>query len=252
MYKLILIRHGQSEWNLSNQFTGWTDVDLTEQGVEEAKQAGRILRDSDLDIRYTYTSYLKRAIKTLNYVLEEMDRMWLPVEKTWRLNEKHYGMLQGQNKAQAVQDYGEENVTLWRRSYDVAPAPIPDDDPRHPKYDIRYQDIKYKAARPGTESLADATRRIIPLWNVSIVESLRQHKQVMVVAHGNSIRGIIKFMKNMSNEEIVKLNIPTGVPYLMELDDEMQVVSDRYIGLSEEELKAKQDSVANQTKQLAH
>lgn len=252
MYKLILIRHGQSEWNLSNQFTGWTDVDLTPQGVEEAKQAGRILKESGLDIRYTYTSFLKRAIKTLNYVLEEMDRLWLPVEKTWRLNEKHYGMLQGQNKAQAVQDYGEENVTLWRRSYDVAPAPIPDDDPRHPKYDIRYQNIKYKAARPGTESLADATRRIIPLWNVSIVESLRQYKEVLVVAHGNSIRGIIKFMKNMSNEEIVKLNIPTGVPYLMELDDEMQVVSDHYIGLSEEELKAKQESVANQTKMLAH
>ncbi len=248
MYKLILIRHGQSEWNLSNQFTGWTDVDLTPLGVEEAKQAGRILRDSDLDIRYTYTSYLKRAIKTLNYVLEEMDRMWLPVEKTWRLNEKHYGMLQGQNKKEAVEVYGEEQVTLWRRSYDVAPAAIPDDDPRHPKFDIRYQDIKYKAARPGTESLADATRRIIPLWNVSIVESLRQYKQVLVVAHGNSIRGIIKFMKNMSNEEIVKLNIPTGVPFLMELDEEMQVVSDYYLGLSEEELKAKQDSVANQTK----
>jgi len=252
MYKLILIRHGQSEWNLSNQFTGWTDVDLTPQGVEEAKQAGRILRDSGLDIRYTYTSYLKRAIKTLNYVLEEMDRLWLPVEKTWRLNEKHYGMLQGQNKQQAVQIYGEEQVTLWRRSYDVAPAPIPDDDPRHPKFDIRYQDIKYRAARPGTESLSDATRRIIPLWNVSIVESLRQYKQVMIVAHGNSIRGIIKFMKNMSNEDIVKLNIPTGVPYLMELDDEMQVLSDRYIGLSEEELKAKQESVANQTRMVAH
>lgn len=252
MYKLILIRHGQSEWNLSNQFTGWTDVDLTPLGVEEAKRAGRILRDSGLDIRYTYTSFLKRAIKTLNYVLEEMDRMWLPVEKTWRLNEKHYGMLQGQNKKEAVGIYGDEQVNLWRRSYDVAPAPIPDDDPRHPKHDIRYQDVKYKAARPGTESLADATRRIIPLWNVSIVESLRQHKQVLVVAHGNSIRGIIKFMKNMTNEEIVKLNIPTGVPYLMELDDEMQVVSDHYIGLSEEELKAKQDSVANQTKMLAH
>ncbi len=177
-----------------------------------------------------------------------MDRMWLPVEKTWRLNEKHYGMLQGQNKKEAVEVYGEEQVTLWRRSYDVAPAAIPDDDPRHPKFDIRYQDIKYKAARPGTESLADATRRIIPLWNVSIVESLRQYKQVLVVAHGNSIRGIIKFMKNMSNEEIVKLNIPTGVPFLMELDEEMQVVSDYYLGLSEEELKAKQDSVANQTK----
>ena len=246
MYKLILIRHGQSEWNLSNQFTGWTDVDLTPQGVEEAKRAGRILRDSDLDIRFTYTSFLKRAIKTLNYVLEEMDRMWLPVEKTWRLNEKHYGMLQGQNKKEAVSVYGEEQVRLWRRSYDVAPAPIPDDDPRHPKYDIRYQDIKYKAARPGTESLQDATRR--PLWNVSIVDNLRKYKQVMIVAHGNSIRGIIKFMKNMSNEEIVKLNIPTGIPYLMELDEEMQVVSDQYIGLSEEELRELQESVANQTK----
>ena len=248
MYKLILVRHGQSEWNLSNQFTGWTDVDLTPQGVEEAKRAGRILRDSDLDIRFTYTSFLKRAIKTLNYVLEEMDRLWLPVEKTWRLNEKHYGMLQGQNKKEAVSVYGEEQVRLWRRSYDVAPAPIPDDDPRHPKFDIRYQDIKYKAARPGTESLQDATRRIIPLWNVGIVDNLRKYKQVLIVAHGNSIRGIIKFMKNMSNEEIVKLNIPTGIPYLMELDEEMQVVTAKYIGLSDEELRELQESVANQTK----
>ena len=163
MYKLILIRHGQSEWNLSNQFTGWTDVDLTPLGVEEAKKAGRILRDE-------------------------------------------------------------------------------------PGLDIRYQDIKFKAARPATESLMDATKRIIPLWNVNIVESLREYKQVMVVAHGNSIRGIIKFMKNMSNEDIVKLNIPTGVPYLLELDNEMQVISDRYLGLSEDELKAKQEGVANQTK----
>ena len=239
MYKLILVRHGQSEWNLSNQFTGWTDVDLTPQGVEEAKRAGRILRDSDLDIRFTYTSFLKRAIKTLNYVLEEMDRLWLPVEKTWRLNENHYGMLQGQNK---------NEVRLWRRSYDVAPAPLPDDDPRHPKFDIRYQDIKYKDARPGTESLQDATRRIIPLWNVGIVDNLRKYKQVLIVAHGNSIRGIIKFMKNMSNEEIVKLNIPTGIPYLMELDEEMQVVTDKYIGRSDEELRELQESVANQTK----
>lgn len=248
MYKLILIRHGQSEWNLSNQFTGWTDVDLTPEGVEEAKEAGRILKNSDLDIRYTYTSYLKRAIKTLNYVLEEMDRMWLPVEKTWRLNEKHYGMLQGQNKKQAVEIYGQEQVTLWRRSYDVAPEPLPEDDPRHPRNDIRYQNIKYKEARPGTESLSDATRRIIPLWNVDIVQKLRQYKQVMVVAHGNSLRGIIKFMKNISNEDIVKLNIPTGIPYLMELDEDMQVVSDQYLGVTEEELKARQEGVANQAK----
>ncbi len=248
MYKLILVRHGQSEWNLSNQFTGWTDVDLTPQGVEEAKQAGRILREAGMDIRYTYTSYLKRAIKTLNYILEEMDRMWLPVEKTWRLNEKHYGMLQGQNKQEAVEKFGKEQVMLWRRSYDVAPAPIPDDDPRHPKYDIRYQGVKSRAARPGTESLSDATRRIIPLWNTSIVENLHQYGQVLIVAHGNSIRGIIKFMKNLSNEEIVKLNIPTGVPYLMELDEDMQILKDEYIGVSEDDLKAMQAVVANQTK----
>ena len=248
MYKLILVRHGQSEWNLSNQFTGWTDVDLTPQGVEEAKRAGRILRDAGMDIRYTYTSYLKRAIKTLNYILEEMDRMWLPVEKTWRLNEKHYGMLQGQNKQEAVEKFGKEQVMLWRRSYDVAPAPIPDDDPRHPKYDIRYQGVKSRAARPGTESLSDATRRIIPLWNTSIVENLHQYGQVLIVAHGNSIRGIIKFMKNLSNEEIVKLNIPTGIPYLMELDEDMQILKDEYIGVSEDDLKAMQAVVANQTK----
>jgi 2,3-bisphosphoglycerate-dependent phosphoglycerate mutase len=248
MYKLILVRHGQSEWNLSNQFTGWTDVDLTPQGVEEAKQAGRILKDAGMDIRYTYTSYLKRAIKTLNYILEEMDRMWLPVEKSWRLNEKHYGVLQGQNKQEAVERFGKEQVMLWRRSYDVAPDPIPDDDPRHPKYDIRYQGIKSRSARPGTESLSDATRRIIPLWNTSIVENLHQYKQVMIVAHGNSIRGIIKFMKNLSNEEIVKLNIPTGIPYLMELDEDMQILKDEYIGVSDEELQAMQTVVANQTK----
>lgn len=248
MYKLILVRHGQSEWNLSNQFTGWTDVDLTPQGVEEAKQAGRILKEAGMDIRYTYTSYLKRAIKTLNYILEEMDRMWLPVEKTWRLNEKHYGMLQGQNKQEAVEKFGKEQVMLWRRSYDVAPAPIPDDDPRHPKYDIRYQGVKSRAARPGTESLSDATRRIIPLWNTSIVENLHQYGQVLIVAHGNSIRGIIKFMKNLSNEEIVKLNIPTGVPYLMELDEDMQILKDEYIGVSQDDLEALQAVVANQTK----
>ena len=248
MYKLILVRHGQSEWNLSNQFTGWTDVDLTPQGVEEAKQAGRILKEAGLDIRYTYTSYLKRAIKTLNYIVEEMDRMWLPVEKSWRLNEKHYGMLQGQNKQEAVERFGKEQVMLWRRSYDVAPAPLPDDDPRHPKYDIRYQGIKSRSARPGTESLSDATRRIIPLWNTSIVENLHQYGQVLIVAHGNSIRGIIKFMKNLSNEEIVKLNIPTGIPYMMELDEDMQIIKDEYIGVSEEDLKAKEQVVANQTK----
>lgn len=248
MYKLILVRHGQSEWNLSNQFTGWTDVDLTPQGVEEAKQAGRILKEAGLDIRYTYTSFLKRAIKTLNYILEEMDRMWLPVEKSWRLNEKHYGMLQGQNKQEAVERFGKEQVMLWRRSYDVAPAPLPDDDPRHPKYDIRYQGIKNRSARPGTESLSDATRRIIPLWNTSIVENLHQYGQVLIVAHGNSIRGIIKFMKNLSNEEIVKLNIPTGVPYMMELDEDMQILKDEYIGVSEDDLKSKEAVVANQTK----
>ena len=204
MYKLILLRHGQSEWNLENRFTGWTDVDLTELGMQEAREAGRKLKEANFDIRYTYTSLLKRAIKTQNIVLEEMDRMWLPVEKTWRLNEKHYGFLQGKNKAEAVEIFGAEQVQLWRRSYDVAPDPLPADDPRHPKFDVRYQIIKDKAARPATESLSDATRRIIPLWNSSIIEHIREYKQVLIVAHGNSIRGIVKFIKNLSNDEIVQ------------------------------------------------
>lgn len=248
MYKLILIRHGQSEWNLSNQFTGWTDVDLSPLGVEEAKEAGRILKNENLDIRYTYTSFLKRAIKTLNYALEEMDRLWLPVEKSWRLNEKHYGLLQGQNKQEAVERFGKDQVMLWRRSYNVAPESIPTDDPRHPINDIRYQPYDCPEAHPGTESLEDAVKRIIPLWNERIVNSLREHKQVLIAAHGNSIRGLLKYLKNISDEEIVKLNIPTGVPFLMEFDENMNLVSDRYLGISEEELAAKQAGVANQTK----
>lgn len=247
MYKLILLRHGQSEWNLENRFTGWTDVDLTELGVQEAREAGKKLKEADFDIRYTYTSLLKRAIKTQDIVLEEMDRMWLPVEKTWRLNEKHYGFLQGMNKAEAVDVFGSEQVQLWRRSYDCAPDPLPDDDPRHPKFDIRYQFVKDKAARPATESLSDATRRIIPLWNTSIVEKIREYKQVLIVAHGNSIRGIVKFIKNLSNEEVVLWNIPTGVPLVVELDENMSLIKDYYLE-DPETLKKKQEAVANQTK----
>lgn len=248
MYKLILVRHGQSEWNLSNRFTGWTDVDLTELGIQEARDAGRKLKQENFNIRYTFTSFLKRAVKTLDIILEEMDLMWLPVEKTWRLNEKHYGFLQGMNKAEAAEVYGEKQVMLWRRSYDVAPDPLADDDPRNPKFDDRYKLIMDKAARPATESLSDTTRRIIPLWNTRIVESLREYKQVMIVAHGNSIRGIVKFIKNISNEEIVKLNIPTGVPYVFELDENFKIINDRYLE-DEETLRKKAEAVANQARQ---
>ena len=246
MYKLILIRHGQSEWNLSNQFTGWTDVDLTPQGVEEAKRAGRILRDSDLDIRFTYTSFLKRAIKTLNYVLEEMDRMWLPVEKTWRLNEKHYGMLQGQNKKEAVSVYGEEQVRLWRRSYDVPPPALEADDPRYPGSDPRYKNLT-AAELPLTECLKDTVERVLPYWNDVICPEIRAGKSLIIAAHGNSLRALIKYLDNVSDEEIIGLNIPTGIPLLYELDENMRPVSHRYLG-DEEAAKAAAEAVANQAK----
>ena len=247
MYKLVLVRHGQSEWNEKNLFTGWTDVDLTERGKNEAREAGKSLKEAGFQFRYAYTSLLKRAIKTLDILLEEMDLMWLPVEKSWRLNEKHYGFLQGMNKTEMVEKYGAEQVHLWRRSFDVRPPAIPSDDPRHPKNDIRYQLIKEKGSAPGTESLMDCTNRIIPLWNLSIYDNLKLHNEVLIVAHGNSLRGIIKFIKNISKEEIIDLNIPTGIPYIFEFDEEMNFLRD-YFMADEATLKKMMEEVANQTK----
>ena len=247
MYKLVLIRHGQSVWNQTNQFTGWTDVGLTERGVKEAIEAGKRLKEAGFNFRYAYTSLLKRAIKTLNYVLEEMDLVWIPVEKTWRLNEKHYGQLQGMNKKEMVAKYGEEQVLVWRRGYDVRPPEIPLNDPRHPSHDSRYQQIHEAGAQPGTESLLDTVERIVPLWKNEIKQKLKTHKEVLIAAHGNSLRAMIKYLKNISDEEIVDLNIPTGIAYIFEFDDNFNLINDHFLA-DEETLQALMEEVANQTK----
>ena len=247
MYKLVLIRHGQSTWNEKKLFTGWTDVDLTERGVNEAKEAGKRLKDAGLNFSYAYTSLLKRAIKTLNYVLEEMDLMWIPVEKTWRLNEKHYGNLQGMNKVEMVEKFGEAQVLQWRRSYDVQPPAIPLDDPRHPIHDPRYQNLTEKGAQPGTEALIDTVERIAPYWETDIKEKLKIYKEILIAAHGNSLRAIIKFLKNISDEDIVDLNIPTGIAYVFEFDENLNLTKDEF--LADEETFAKlMAEMAEQTK----
>ena len=248
MYRLVLIRHGQSTWNEANLFTGWTDVDLTARGVSEAQEAGKLLAANGFKFKYAYTSFLKRAIKTLNYVLEEMDLMWIPVEKSWRLNEKHYGMLQGMNKIQMVEQYGKEQVMQWRRSYDVRPPAIALEDAHHPAHDPRYQIIKKEGAQPpGTEALIDTVERIIPFWENEIKIKLKMHKEVLVAAHGNSLRAIIKHLKNISDEAIVDLNIPTGIAYVFEFDENFNLTRDEYLA-DEETLQQLMDEVKNQTK----
>jgi 2,3-bisphosphoglycerate-dependent phosphoglycerate mutase len=247
MYKLVLIRHGQSIWNQENRFTGWTDVDLTERGVNEAREAGKLLKEAGCNFRYAFTSFQKRAIKTLNYVLAEMDLLWIPVEKSWRLNEKHYGILQGMNKKEMVEQYGAEQVLLWRRSYDVRPPAIPLDDPRHPAHDPRYKDLPEKEAQPGTEALVDTVQRMMPYWENHIKPALKAHKEVLVAAHGNSLRAMIKHLKNISDEEIVDLNIPTGIAYIFEFDEDFNLISDAFLA-DEETLQMLMAEVANQTK----
>lgn len=247
MYKLVLVRHGQSEWNEKNLFTGWTDVDLTERGIREAREAGRSLKEAGFQFRYSYTSLLKRAIKTNNILLEEMDLLWIPDEKTWRLNEKHYGDLQGMNKTEMVDKFGADQVQLWRRSYDVRPPAIPEDDERHPMHDPRYAGIRKEGAMPGTEALVDTTNRIIPLWENEISQKLKIYNEVLVTAHGNGLRGIIKYLMDISDEEIVSLNLPTGIPYVLEMDDSFKVTKDYFLA-DEETLKKLMDEVANQTK----
>ncbi|MDR2868359.1 MAG: 2,3-diphosphoglycerate-dependent phosphoglycerate mutase [Bacteroidales bacterium] len=247
MYKLVLVRHGQSTWNKENRFTGWTDVDLSERGVNEAKEAGKTLKEENFHIRYAYTSLLTRAIKTLNYMLEEMDLLWIPVEKSWRFNEKHYGFLQGLNKTEMVDKYGPEQVQRWRRSYDVQPPAIPEDDPRHPKHDPRYALLTEAGAQPGTESLMDTYNRIVPFWESHIEPTLKEYKEVLIAAHGNSLRGLIKFLKDIPDNEIVELNMPTGIPYVFEFDDNMNLVKDYFLA-DPETLQKLMDEVANQTK----
>ena len=246
MKKLVLLRHGESTWNKENRFTGWTDVDLSEKGIEEASKAGRTLKENGFVFKVAYTSFLRRAIKTLWLTLEEMDQMWIPVYKTWRLNEKHYGNLQGLNKSETAQKYGEEQVLVWRRSYDVPPAPLSDEDPRNPKYDPRYATLTEKEL-PLTESLKETIERIVPYWLEEIAPTLKKEKEVLVAAHGNSLRGIIKYLKNMSEEAIIALNLPTAVPYVFEFDDELNLQKDYFLG-DPDEIKKLMDAVANQGK----
>jgi 2,3-bisphosphoglycerate-dependent phosphoglycerate mutase len=227
--KLVMVRHGQSIWNLENLFTGWTDVDLTPQGCEEARQAGRELRREGLVPALVFTSVLKRAIRTQWLMLEELDLLWLPVERSWRLNERHYGALQGLNKAQTVERHGEAQVQLWRRSYDVPPPPLALDDPRHPRFDPRYRDVP-ASDLPATESLKDTLARVQPYWEQRLAPPLRQGHDVLLVAHGNSLRALVKMLDGLSEKAIVELNIPTGVPLLYELDDSLGVRGSRYLG----------------------
>lgn len=244
MKRIVLLRHGQSTWNLENRFTGWTDVDLTELGRQEAAQAGRQMKDAGFRFDKAYTSYLKRAVKTLNIVLDVMNADWLPVEKTWRLNEKHYGALQGLNKAETAEKYGAEQVLQWRRSYDVPAPALAPDDPRSPRLEDRYRQVP-EDYLPLTESLKDTVERILPYWKDVIFPSLETSDQILVAAHGNSLRGIVKYLKNISDREIVKLNLPTGVPYVFEFDDRLQLKTDYFLG-NPDEIAQKAEAVANQ------
>ncbi|MBS0365413.1 MAG: 2,3-diphosphoglycerate-dependent phosphoglycerate mutase [Proteobacteria bacterium] len=227
--KLILVRHGQSTWNVENLFTGWTDVDLSAQGRAEAAAAGREIVRERLAPDIAFTSVLTRAIRTLWIALDEMQRMWIEVERTWRLNERHYGALQGLDKAQTVAQHGEAQVKIWRRSYDIAPPPLPAEDPRLPRFDPRYAGVE-AGLLPATESLKDTLARVLPFWHARIAPELRSGRNVLVVAHGNSLRAMVKMLDNVPESEIAELNIPTGVPLLYELDDTLKPLGHRYLG----------------------
>ncbi|MBR2676770.1 MAG: 2,3-diphosphoglycerate-dependent phosphoglycerate mutase [Solobacterium sp.] len=245
MMKLVLIRHGESEWNKLNLFTGWTDVDLSEKGHEEAKAAGRLLKAEGYDFDICYTSILKRAIHTLNHVLDEMDRVWLPVVKSYKLNERHYGALQGLNKAETAEKYGDEQVKIWRRSYDVKPPALETTDERAPQNQEMFRGIDPKEL-PLNESLETTVERVVPYFEEVIKADMKAGKRVLIAAHGNSLRALVKYFDNMSNEEIIGVNIPTGSPLVYEFDDNFNVVNHYYLGMSEAELKSKMDAVAKQ------
>ncbi len=229
MHKLVLLRHGESVWNKENLYTGWTDVDLSEKGLQEAHEAGRLLREEGYVFDIAYTSVLKRAIRTLWIVLDEMDLMWIPIINSWRLNERHYGALQGLNKAQTAEQYGEKQVKLWRRSYDIRPPALTKDDPRWPGHDPRYKDLAPEDI-PLTECLKDTVARFLPFWHETIVPTLKAGKRVIIAAHGNSLRALVKYLDNISDEDIVELNIPTGIPLVYELDDDLKPIRHYYLG----------------------
>ncbi len=244
MLKLVLLRHGESIWNMENRFTGWTDVDLSERGKEQARKAGQSLKNEGYSFDVTYTSVLKRAIRTLWIVMDEMDLMWLPVYRTWRLNERHYGALQGLNKKATVEKYGYEQVHKWRRSYDIRPPALDRTDKRHPRYDPRYAHLK-EDELPAAECLRDTLNRALPYWHETITPSLREGKRVLIAAHGNSLRALVKYLDNISDDEISGLNIPTGFPLVYELDDDLKAIRHYYLG-DEEEIKRATESVARQ------
>jgi len=237
MYKLVLIRHGESTWNLENRFTGWTDVDLTPTGVEQAKQAGRLLKAEGYDFDVAYTSVLKRAVWTLWHTLDQMDRTWLPVVHSWRLNERHYGSLQGLNKADMAKQYGDEQVLIWRRSYDTPPPALDAADPRGQRQDIRYAKLRPEDV-PLTECLKDTVTRVLPFWNDSIAPAIKAGKRIVIAAHGNSIRALVKYLDNVGDDEIVGLNIPNGIPLVYELDADLRPLKHYYLGDPEAAAKA--------------
>ena len=237
MYKLVLIRHGESTWNLENRFTGWTDVDLTDTGIGQAKNAGRLLKAEGYDFDLAYTSVLKRATRTLWHVLDEMDRTWLPVVHSWRLNERHYGALQGLNKGETAQKYGDEQVLVWRRSYDTPPPPMDASDERSERGDRRYARLKPEEV-PLTECLKDTVNRVLPFWNESMAPAIKAGKRLVVVAHGNSIRALIKYLDQVSDNDIVALNVPNGIPLVYELDENLKPLRSYYLGDREAVAKA--------------
>ncbi len=246
MTKLVLVRHGESTWNKENRFTGWTDVDLSEKGREEAEKAGKVLKAGGYDFDLAYTSVLKRAIRTLWYIMDEMDIMWIPVIRDWRLNERHYGALQGLNKAETAAKHGEKQVKIWRRSYDIQPPALEESDERFPGHDPKYRSLSDEEL-PRTECLKDTVARFLPLWKNEISTEIKSGKKVLIVAHGNSLRALVKYLDNIPDDEIVGLNIPTGIPLVYELDDDLKPIKHYYLGDPEEIAKAQQ-AVANQGK----
>ena len=245
-YKLVLLRHGQSTWNLENRFTGWTDVGLTEQGEQEAHSSGKVLLENGFTFDVAYTSVLRRALKTLWIVLEEMNLEWIPVINAWQLNERHYGALQGLNKAETAVKFGEAQVKLWRRSYDIQPPALDPDDPRHPRFDRRYAALS-AAELPLTECLKDTVNRMLPYWHSTLARVVKTGQRVLICAHGNSLRALVKYLDNVSDQEIIELNIPTGVPLVYELDSELRPLKSYYLG-DQEAIQAAAAAVANQGK----